>query len=81
MDEEFEQDRDIERLSDLDFSDMAKPLPDGLDDASFASIGNLDSLPHSGGVFDNIADMASFGGERIGDNIALTGGSLVITLL
>ena len=75
MDEEIEQFRDIEGLSDLDFSDMVKPLPDGLDDTSFASIGNLVSLPHSVGAFGNIADMASFGGERIGDNIALTGGS------
>ncbi len=52
MDEEFEnQSRDIERLSDMNFSDLAIPLPDGLDDE--CPFGDLDSQQFSFGAFGN----------------------------
>ena len=52
MDEEFEnQSRDYERLSDMNFSDMAIPLPDGLDDEF--PFGDMGSQQISFGAFGN----------------------------
>ena len=60
MDEDFEdQSRDMERLSEMNFSDLARPLPEGLDLESFDSRGNPDLLQPS---------RWAFGRECNGDN-------------
>ena len=60
MDEDFEdQSRDMERLSEMNVSDLARPLPEGLDLESFDSRGNPDLLQPS---------RWAFGRECNGDN-------------